>query len=88
MNLVTNKILNEKERRQIIENISAFESRHSLLSRAKIAALLDYAPGSKSLNDIMSSSDFPAPVILKIGGLPRWKCGDVLDWINKRQQAI
>lgn len=88
MTTATNRILDEKERRQIIENVSAFNSRHSLLSRAKIAALLDYAPGSKSLNDIISSKDFPDPVFTMIGAHPRWVCGDVLDWISKRQQAI
>ena len=78
--------MTKDEIKQLAKALAA-EMRHStsiLVSSTGVAEMLDYAPGSQSIREIISNKTFPAPITLTDGGVKKWRRADVIAWINMK----
>ena len=82
-----NPIFTEADKRKmmakITEETARLNCRQALLSRTQVATLLGMT--AAGVGAILRNPSFPAPIHLQIQANRRWRCGDVLDWIEERR---
>ena len=87
---MTESILTSEDRAKLIDRIAeastVLNCRSALLSRRQVALLLGYK--SSALAPILSDPTFPKPILVQLSAYRRWRCGDVLDWIEARRKEF